>query len=71
MAFLPDYQNAIRNDDYKVVQIKNPDCTQQPKPNGRFPDITSTAFYPINEATPAPMLDNKNDALCSLSGRWQ
>jgi hypothetical protein len=64
MAFLPDYQNAIRNDTYKVVQIKNPDCNQPIKPNGRFPDTTSTAFYRIDETPKTPMLDNKNNALC-------
>jgi hypothetical protein len=64
MTFLPDVQNAIRNETYKVVQIGEPDCSQQPKPNGRFPDITSTAFYQINEAAPVPMLDNANAALC-------
>jgi Sulfatase len=64
MKFLPDIQNAIRNDNYKLVQIGEPDCTQQPKPNGRFPDTISTAFYPINEAAPVPMLDDANNALC-------
>lgn len=64
MKFLPDFQNAIRNDSYKVVQIKTPDCSQQPMPNGRYPDTTSTAFYQIDEGAPLPTLDNSNNALC-------
>ena len=62
---LPDFQNAMRNDTYKLVQIKSPDCSQQPDPHGAFPDLTFTEFYQINEAAPVPMLDNKDLALCS------
>jgi Sulfatase len=62
---LPDFQNAIRNDTYKLVQILAPDCTQRPDPHGNFPDITYTEFYQINEASPIPKLDNANAALCS------
>jgi len=61
---LPDFQNAIRNDTYKLVQLKEPDCSKQPDSRGAYPDITSTAFYQINEAAPVPMLDNKDAALC-------
>ncbi len=61
---LPDFQNAIRNDNYKLVQIKTPDCNQQPDSDNRYPDKTSTAFYPINEAIPVPKLDDKTNALC-------
>jgi Sulfatase len=61
---LPDFQNAIRNDNYKLVELKKPDCNQPPDSNGIFPDKTETAFYPINQAAPVPMLDNANDALC-------
>jgi hypothetical protein len=64
IKILPDYQSAIRNDTYKVVQLMEPDCTQPPKPNGRFPDTTSTAFYEINEDRKTPMLDDPNNALC-------
>jgi hypothetical protein len=64
MVFLPDFQTAIRNDTYKVVQIGIPDCSQPVKPNGRFPDVTTTAFYQINEAPKTPMLDNMDAALC-------
>jgi Sulfatase len=61
---LPDFQNAIRNDNYKLVQKMTPDCTQNPDSEGIFPDKTETGFYPINEAAPVPQLDNANDALC-------
>jgi hypothetical protein len=66
---LPDFQNAIRNTTYKVVQLGEPDCSKPIKPNGRFPDTTSTALYEINEATPVPMLDNANKALCGMACR--
>jgi len=62
---LPDFQNAIRNDTYKLVQLLKPDCTQPYDDHGNFPDVTLTEFYQINEAAPTPMLDNANAALCS------
>jgi hypothetical protein len=70
---LPDFQNAIRNDTYKLVQLLAPDCTQSPNDHGNFPDVTLTEFYQINEAPcgsfpcppNTPMLDNANAALCS------
>jgi len=62
---LPDFQNAIRNDTYKLVQLLKPDCTQPYDDHGNFPDVTFTEFYQINEAAPIPMLDNANAALCS------
>src|SRR5215831_176705 len=61
---LPDFQKAIRNDTYKLVQLEEPDCTKQPDSHGAFPDTTSRAFYQSNEAAPVPMLDNKDAALC-------
>lgn len=61
----PDYQNAIRNDIYKVVQVLQPDCSQPPDKHGNFNDITYTEFYQIDEAPHTPMLDNKNLVLCS------
>jgi hypothetical protein len=60
-----DYQNAIRNETYKLVQVLQPDCTQSPDEHGNFPDLTFTEFYQINEAAPTPLLDNKNVVLCS------
>jgi hypothetical protein len=65
IQILPDFQNAIRNDTYKVVQLLAPDCTQSPDEHGNFPDLTLTEFYQINEAAPTPKLDNANAALCS------
>jgi arylsulfatase A-like enzyme len=64
LHILPDFQNAIRNDTYKVVQLKEPDCNQPPDSRGNFPDTTSTAFYKIDETPKTPMLDNMNNALC-------
>lgn len=61
---LPDFQNAIRNDTYKLVQIKAPDCSQPPDLHGNFSDVTLQEFYQINEAIP-PTLDNKDNALCA------
>ena len=67
IQILPDYQNAIRNDNYKLVQLLAPDCSSQQDKHGNFDDITYTEFYQINEATNPHtlMLDNKNAALCS------
>jgi hypothetical protein len=65
IEILPDYQNAIRNDTYKLVQILQPDCNSEQDKHGNFNDITYTEFYQINEAAPKPMLDNKNVVLCS------
>ena len=66
IEILPDYQNAIRNDNYKLVQLLAPDCSSEPDKHGNFKDITYTEFYQINEApTPTLMLDNKNVVLCS------
>jgi hypothetical protein len=64
LHILPDFQNAIRNDSYKVVQLKEPDCNQPPDSRGNFPDTTSMAFYQIDETPKTPMLDNMNNALC-------
>jgi hypothetical protein len=65
IEILPDFQNAVRNDTYKVVQLLAPDCNTEPDEHGNFKDITYTEFYQIDEAPRKPMLDNKNVALCS------
>jgi len=62
---LPDYQNAMRNDTYKLVQILEPDCTQSPDEHGDYPDLTYTEFYEINERPGNPALDTVDAALCS------
>jgi hypothetical protein len=64
IKILPDFQNAIRNDTYKVVQLMEPDCSQQPDSHGNFPDTTSTAFYQVDQTPKTPMLDNMSNALC-------
>jgi len=60
LTILPDFEEAIRNDTYKLVQIHAPDCSQ---PN--FPDVTQTEFYQIDEAVPLPAIDKEGAALCS------
>jgi len=65
VEIFPDYQNAIRDDTYKVVQVLQPDCSQPPDKHGNFNDIAYTEFYQIDEAPHTPMLDNKNLVLCS------
>jgi hypothetical protein len=65
LAILPDYQQAIRNDGFKLVQKEQPDCSQTPNQDGVFPDATLREFYPINEATPNPQLDRPDAALCA------
>jgi hypothetical protein len=37
------------------------------KPNGRYPDIISTAFYQINQDKGTPKLDDSGNALCGDS----
>jgi hypothetical protein len=67
IEILPDFQNAIRNDTYKLVQLLEPDCHSGQDERGNFNDKTYTEFYQIDEAPHTPMLDNKNLVLCSDS----
>lgn len=50
---LPDAQMAIRNDRFKLVQKKVPNCTTNQE------DVL-TEFYEINQSTPLPKIDRKN-----------
>jgi hypothetical protein len=61
LNILPDSQQAIRNDKYKLVQKAEPDCTAGPN----CPDVTLTEFYEIDEAVPTPTLDKDGTALCA------
>jgi hypothetical protein len=66
ITIVPDFQVAMRNDGYKLVQIGTPNCSAQPDPKtGQFPDVTLNEFYQINEATPVPELDKHDSALCA------
>lgn len=65
LTILPDFENAMRNDVYKLVQKGQPNCSQEPDKNGIFPDATLTEFYQIDEATPVPQLDRPTAALCA------
>ena len=64
VTIVPDFQSAIRNDGFKLVQMSVPDCSQQPDDQGQFPDVTLNEFYQINEAVP-PELDKDGTALCA------
>lgn len=60
LNILPDFQNAIRNDRYKLVQKAEPNCSA---PN--FPDVILTELYQIDQAVPLPVLDKDGTALCA------
>ncbi len=62
LNILPDAQVATRNNNFKLVEKKEPDCSS---PNA--PDLTTTEFYQINEAAPIPKIDKAADDLCSSS----
>ncbi len=53
---LPDAQWATRNDNYKLVQKAQPNCS-----NG---DTTLTEFYAVDEAPVNPKIDKAGEALC-------
>ncbi len=54
VTILADSGEAIRNDDYKLVENNYPVCIQPQ---------TQYEFYQINEATPVPKLDTANNNL--------
>lgn len=63
----PDFQAAIRNDSYKLVQLGQPDCSAQPDADtGQFPDVIVREFYQINEDEPPALeLDKAGTAKCA------
>lgn len=58
LNILPDFQTAVRNDDFKLVQMTEPNCSNPGK------DTVVNEFYSINEAKPLPEIDKVNDNLC-------
>src|SRR5690606_2921521 len=48
---MPDSQRAMRNEFYKLVRIERLDCS-----TGQMQ--STDEFYPVNQATPIPKLDN-------------
>jgi hypothetical protein len=64
LTFYPDAQAAIRNDNFKVVQIKRlNDCTDPIHPK----ETTTNEFYEINQDAPIPKIDKEGNNLCSAS----
>jgi hypothetical protein len=64
LNLLDDAQTSTRNDRFKLVKRRVPDCSvPQPKP-----DKNVTEFYKINENAPIPKLDKDGDSLCSSKG---
>ena len=63
----PDFQAAIRNDSYKLVQLGQPDCSAQPDADtGQFPDVILREFYQINEDEPPTLeIDKEGTAKCA------
>jgi hypothetical protein len=59
---LPVNQQAVRNDDYKIVRQTETVCAQ----NTGDPDTTKVVneFYKIDENAPIPMIDKTDLALC-------
>ena len=65
LTFYPDAQAAMRNDNFKVVQIRRlDDCTIPTQPK----ETITNEFYEINQDAPIPMLDKEGDSLCAASG---
>jgi len=52
VKLLADSALAIRNDRFKLVQLKTPDCSTTPPS-----EDTVTEFYEINELAPLPKID--------------
>ena len=60
LTLLPDFEYATRNDNYKLVRLKNNLC------NGG-PDATFNQFYSVDERPFVPRIDFPQQALCSDS----
>jgi hypothetical protein len=64
LTFYPDAQAAMRDDHFKVVQIRRlDDCTNPMQPK----ETISNEFYEINQDIP-PKIDKQDDNLCAASG---
>jgi hypothetical protein len=59
---LPIFQQAVRNDDFKLVRKSVEVCAAAPSTN----DMAQTQheFYQVNEDVPVPAIDKENLALC-------
>jgi hypothetical protein len=64
LTLLPDAEYATRNDSYKLIRLKSPNCS-----TGH--DDTFNEFYSINERPVVPQIDFPNQALCAddVSGK--
>ena len=62
LQILPDSQTATRNDLFKVIQKKTPDCSN---PGG---EVIENQFFTINENAPLPKIDRDQDNLCDSTG---
>jgi hypothetical protein len=62
---LPIFQQAVRNDDFKLVRKSMEICATAPSTND-MPQI-QTEFYKINEDAHNPAIDKEKDALCSVT----
>lgn len=58
LTLLPDIEYATRNDIYKLIQLKSPNCS-----TGK--DDTFNEFYSINERPVVPRIDFPKQALCA------
>ncbi len=63
LTILDNTEIATRNDHFKLVERKQPNCSS---PNA--PDTTKTELYEIDEAAPIPKIDKSGDNLCSSAG---
>jgi len=61
MTLVPDSQQAVRNEMFKLIKLNQPNCAAPPD----FKPVTVTEFYEIDEAAPFPKLDEARLALCA------
>ena len=59
LSILPDAQTSTRNDNFKLVQKMEPDCS-----SSSGSDVTTNEFYEINENVAIPKIDKAADNLC-------
>jgi hypothetical protein len=62
LAFLPRDQQAVRNDDYKLVRQSQVVCKDS---NATDTAVTVNEFYRIDEVPVIPMIDKADQALCA------
>ena len=64
LSLLPDAEFATRNNNYKLVRLKSPNCANNPN----NPDTTFNEFYSIDERPVLPRIDFPQLALCADDG---